>query len=209
MRSKQQAQNLIKILQYVYGYVELELDKVANITMGVSPNGNSITDTKNEENIEFHQGKTYFGETMLLQSNVYTNEPKKYAEKNSIVMSVRAPVGDTNMTDRKIAIGRGLCSILADEEISTTKYLYYYIQSNVDKLKAMSNGSTFEAINSENIRKFAIPLPPLEEQQRIVDILDRFDKLCNDISEGLPAEIEARQKQYEYYREKLLTLKKL
>ena len=204
-----QAQNLIKILQYVYGYVELELDKVANITMGVSPSGNSITDIKSGKNIEFHQGKTYFGETMLLQSNVYTNEPKKYAEKNSIVMSVRAPVGDTNMVNRKISIGRGLCSILADEKISLTKYLYYYIKSNVDKLKAMSNGSTFEAINSESIRKFTVSLPPLEEQQRIVDILDRFDKLCNDISEGLPAEIEARQKQYEYYREKLLSFKKL
>ena len=209
LRSKQQAQNLIKILQYVYGYVELELDKVANITMGVSPSGNSITDIKSEKNIEFHQGKTYFGETMLLQSNVYTNEPKKYAEKNSIVMSVRAPVGDTNMVNRKISIGRGLCSILADEKISLTKYLYYYIKSNVDKLKAMSNGSTFEAINSESIRKFTVSLPPLEEQQRIVDILDRFDRLCNDISEGLPAEIEARQKQYEYYREKLLNFKKL
>ena len=209
MRSKQQAQNLIKILQYVYGYVELELDKVANITMGVSPNGNSITDIKSEKNIEFHQGKTYFGETMLLQSNVYTNEPKKYAENNSIVMSIRAPVGDTNMVDRKISIGRGLCSILADEKISLTKYLYYYIKSNIDKLKVMSNGSTFEAINSESIRKFTVSLPPLEEQQRIVDILDRFDKLCNDISEGLPAEIEARQKQYEYYREKLLNFKKL
>ena len=209
LRSKQQAQNLIKILQYVYGYVELELDKVANITMGVSPSGNSITDIKSEKNIEFHQGKTYFGETMLLQSNVYTNEPKKYAENNSIVMSVRAPVGDTNMVDRKISIGRGLCSILADEKISLTKYLYYYIKSNVDKLKAMSNGSTFEAINSESIRKFTVSLPPLEEQQRIVDILDRFDKLCNDISEGLPAEIEARQKQYEYYREKLLSFKKI
>ena len=113
------------------------------------------------------------------------------------------------MVDRKISIGRSLCSIIADEEISITKYLYYYIQSNVDKLKAMSNGSTFEAINSENIRKFNIFLPSLEEQQRIVDILDRFDKLCNDISEGLPAEIEARQKQYEYYREKLLSFKKL
>ena len=209
LRSKQQAQNLIKILQYVYGYVELELDKVANITMGVSPSGNSITNIKSEKNIEFHQGKTYFGETMLLQSNVYTNEPKKYAENNSIVMSVRAPVGDTNMVDRKISIGRGLCSILADEKISLTKYLYYYIKSNVDKLKAMSNGSTFEAINSESIRKFTVSLPPLEEQQRIVDILDRFDRLCNDISEGLPAEIEARQKQYEYYREKLLNFKKL
>ena len=209
LRSKQQAQNLIKILQYVYGYVELELDKVANITMGVSPNGNSITDIKSEKNIEFHQGKTYFGETMLLQSNVYTNEPKKYAENNSIVMSIRAPVGDTNMVDRKISIGRGLCSILADEKISLTKYLYYYIKSNIDKLKAMSNGSTFEAINSESIRKFTVSLPPIEEQQRIVDILDRFDRLCNDISEGLPAEIEARQKQYEYYREKLLNFKKL
>ena len=208
-QASKQAQNLIKILQYVYGYVELELDKVANITMGVSPSGNSITDIKSEKNIEFHQGKTYFGETMLLQSNVYTNEPKKYAEKNSIVMSVRAPVGDTNMVNRKISIGRGLCSILADEKISLTKYLYYYIKSNVDKLKAMSNGSTFEAINSESIRKFTVSLPPLEEQQRIVDILDRFDKLCNDISEGLPAEIEARQKQYEYYREKLLSFKKL
>ena len=52
-----------------------------------------------------------------------------------------------------------------------------------------------------------IPVPPLEEQEHIVSILDRFDKLCNDISEGLPAEIEARQKQYEYYRDKLLTFK--
>ena len=58
------------------------------------------------------------------------------------------------------------------------------------------------------MNKILIPLPPLEEQRRIVDILDRFDKLCNDISEGLPAEIEARQKQYEYFREKLLTFKK-
>ena len=59
------------------------------------------------------------------------------------------------------------------------------------------------------MKKYEIPVPSLEEQQRIVDILDRFDKLCNDISEGLPAEIEARQKQYEYYRDKLLTFKPL
>ena len=62
-------------------------------------------------------------------------------------------------------------------------------------------------IPMEKIRKFEIPLPPLKEQQRIVDILDRFDRLCNDLSEGLPAEIEARKKQYEYYRDKLLTFK--
>lgn len=55
------------------------------------------------------------------------------------------------------------------------------------------------------IKEIEIPLPPLEEQGRIVKILDRFDKLCNDLSEGLPVEIEARQKQYEYYRDKLLS----
>ena len=52
--------------------------------------------------------------------------------------------------------------------------------------------------------EFEISVPPLEEQERVVKILDRFDKICNDLREGLPAEIEARQKQYEYYRDKLL-----
>ena len=61
--------------------------------------------------------------------------------------------------------------------------------------------------NTGAIGNVIVPVPPLEEQKRIVAILDRFDKLCNDLSEGLPAEIEARQKQYEYYRDKLLTFK--
>lgn len=59
------------------------------------------------------------------------------------------------------------------------------------------------------LRNIPIPVFTFSEQQQIVEILDRFDKLCNDISEGLPAEIEARQKQYEYYRDKLLTFKEV
>lgn len=59
------------------------------------------------------------------------------------------------------------------------------------------------------LNKVKIPVPPIEEQQRIVDILDRFDALVNDISSGLPAEIAARRKQYEYYRDQLLTFKEL
>ena len=60
---------------------------------------------------------------------------------------------------------------------------------------------------SNVVAKIKLPVPPLEEQERIVAILDRFDALCNDLTSGLPAEIEARKKQYEYYRDKLLTFK--
>ena len=68
-------------------------------------------------------------------------------------------------------------------------------------------GGTVKSVSMAEMRKLQIPVPPLEEQERIVAILDRFDKLCNDISQGLPAEIEARKKQYEYYRDKLLSFK--
>ena len=61
----------------------------------------------------------------------------------------------------------------------------------------------------EHYLTLEIELPSIDEQKRIVSILDKFEKLCNDISQGLPAEIEARQKQYEYYRDKLLTFKEL
>lgn len=64
-------------------------------------------------------------------------------------------------------------------------------------------------LTSPMIQKISIPIPPVSEQNRIVSILDRFDALCNDITQGLPAEIEARRKQYEYYRDKLLTFQPL
>ena len=62
-------------------------------------------------------------------------------------------------------------------------------------------------MNQKNLNRIEIPLPSQERQKYIVDILDRFDSICNDLTSGLPAEIEARQKQYEYYRDKLLTFK--
>ena len=77
------------------------------------------------------------------------------------------------------------------------------------KLEKITTGGTIKHILASGMKKVTIPVPPIEEQQRIVNILDRFDALCNDISEGLPAEIEARQKQYEYYRDKLLTFKEV
>ena len=87
-----------------------------------------------------------------------------------------------------------------------TKFLFYVLNRNSQLLR-YDNGVDQTNLRKDDILNIHIPVPPIEEQQRIVEILDRFDKLCNDISEGLPAEIEARQTQYEYYRDKLLTFK--
>ena len=76
-----------------------------------------------------------------------------------------------------------------------------------EQIGRTASGVTRYNVSKEKMKKIVIPIPPIEEQKRIAEILDKFDKLCNDLSEGLPAEIEARQKQYEYYRDKLLSFK--
>lgn len=90
------------------------------------------------------------------------------------------------------------------------KYLYYILKNNIDKFrKAASGMGSMPQISLKVTEDFLIPIPPLQIQEQIVRILDRFDKLCDDISEELHTEIEALQKQYEYYRDKLLTFKPL
>ena len=71
----------------------------------------------------------------------------------------------------------------------------------------MKRGAGVPHISGEAILAIMIPLPSLDEQTKLVSILDRFDILCSDMAEGIPSEIEARQKQYEYYRDKLLTFR--
>ena len=100
-------------------------------------------------------------------------------------------------------------SINGIDDIILTKYIYYYLKSIQNKIYLMKKGGGVPHVKISDIKNFKIPLPPLHEQQRIVDILDRFDALCNDITKGLPAEIEARKKQYEYYRDLLLNFKSL
>lgn len=90
------------------------------------------------------------------------------------------------------------------------KFVYYilatpYFQEQLRKITSPSGQSKF---NKTQLKELVVPIPPLAEQQRIVDILDRFEALTSDLSAGLPAEIEARQKQYEYYRNRLLTFQR-
>ena len=87
----------------------------------------------------------------------------------------------------------------------TRRYVEFYLNS-IDLSPYISGGAQ-PKLNQKNLNNIPIPLPSLQEQERIVSILDRFDAICNDITSGLPAEIEARTRQYEYYRDKLLTFK--
>lgn len=103
-----------------------------------------------------------------------------------------------------------LCYVMRSKHSDVMiKYVYYYLCSHkADILGLVHEGET-PAINKSELAGLRILVPPFEEQQRIVSILDRFDKLTNDLSSGLPAEIEARHKQYEYYRDRLLSFDEL
>ncbi len=96
---------------------------------------------------------------------------------------------------------------IVSEEV-LPKYYYFYMKAAFLPYiqKTMFQGSV-ASIRRLMLNQFPVSVPSIEEQQKIIDILERFDALCNDMSDGLPAEINARQKQYEYYREKLLTFK--
>ena len=83
--------------------------------------------------------------------------------------------------------------------------MYYALKSIETDLNGMKRGAGVPHISGEILGRVKLFIPSILEQQRIVNILEHFDTLCNDLSLGLPAEIEARQKQYEYYRNKLLS----
>ena len=98
--------------------------------------------------------------------------------------------------------------IISDRVIP--KYYFYYMKTTFyDYIMKNAVNSSVTSIRRKMLDEYTVPVPPIEEQQRIVDILDRFDTLCNDISEGIPAEIEARIKQYNYYRDKILSFDKV
>ena len=101
------------------------------------------------------------------------------------------------------------CLVVTDLKGIRNKYIYYFLCTKQDYIKSNVRKASIPRLSRTVIESIQIPLISEEEQDKIVSILDRFDSLCNDLSSGLPAEIEARQKQYEYYRDKLLTFKPL
>lgn len=158
------------------------LGNISNIVMGQSPDSSTVSDV--EGGIEFHQGKASFGKVFINNSGLYCTKPSKIAIPDDILLSVRAPVGTLNITDRELCIGRGLVAIRKYIDIEN-KFFYYFIMALEEELVKKSTGTTFKAVASTAIKEFLIPLPPLEEQNRIVAkidlIMDYLDKLQQEI----------------------------
>lgn len=131
-------------------------------------------------------------------------------KKGDILYCLRGSTGKNAIfTCDEGTVASSLVSIRPHEGFSN-RYIFYLLNSSMELVQrnAKDTGAAQPNLSAASVKEYVFPVPPLEEQQRIVDILDKFDALVNDISQGLPAEIEARRKQYEYYRDKLLTFKK-
>lgn len=129
-----------------------------------------------------------------------------FPKKGDVLISAAGTIGRTVVYDGEPAYFQdsNIVWIDNDESVVLNSYLRYCYELKPWKA---SEGGTIPRLYNDNIAKTVIAVPSIEEQKRVVSILDRFDAICNDLTGGLPAEIEARQKQYEYYRDKLLTFK--
>ena len=169
------------------------------------------SETSPNGDIPFYKIGTFGGEPNAYISKETFEKYKSlysFPKKGDILISAAGTIGRTVVYDGEPAYYQdsNIVWIDNDETIVLNRYLYYIYQLSPWQI---STGGIIARLYNDNIANAKINIPPIKKQERIVSILDRFDKLCNDISEGLPAEIEARRKQYEYYRDKLLSFEEV
>lgn len=136
------------------------------------------------------------------------NSSAKWIPENCVIVAMYgATVGKIGINKIPMTTNQACANIELDENVANYRYVFHFLSSQYKYIKSLGSGSQTN-INAQIVKKIQIPIPSLAEQKRIVAILDKFDDLTNSISEGLPREIEQRKKQYEYYRELLLSFPK-
>lgn len=161
----------------------VRLGEAYTVIMGQAPQGDMVL-PYSDGSMEFHQGKIFFTDEIIGKSNVCCNTASKIAPEHSVLLCVRAPIGIVNITDRTIGIGRGLAAI-APIASSNIKFLFYLMRSQKNSFVKQGTGSTFKAITADVVFNQIVPLPPLAEQQRIVEKLDKLLPLCDSLEEKL------------------------
>lgn len=210
----QYRQDLIRLLQWVFGPIRVQLGAICDFTRG---NGLQKKDFTEEGFPVIHYGQIYtrYGfstkDTVSFTSQSVFDKLKK-AQPNDIIMATTSEnVEDVGKSvvwegDEEIGISGDAYILHTSQD---ARFINYYLKSihfQTQKEKKVT-GTKVIRINSNDMQNFTIIIPSIENQSRIVSILDRFDNLVNSISNGLPKEIALRQKQYEYFRDKLLKFK--
>lgn len=174
----------------------LKLKECCTIIAGQSPESKYY----NTEGIgiPFFQGKADFGD-VYPRIRVYCSQPTKIAEKDDILLSVRAPVGPTNLSPGKVCIGRGLTAIRPTTKLNL-RYLLYYFKFFEVQLQQKGTGTTFKAITQDIIKNLEIPVPPIPEQERLVSKIEElFSKLDASV-----AELQTAKEKLKVYRQAVL-----
>ena len=148
--------------------------------------------------IPFFQGKADFGE-VYPTIRVYCSQPTKIAEKDDILLSVRAPVGATNLSPGKVCIGRGLTAIRPSADLDL-KYLLYFFRYYEVQLQEKGTGTTFKAITQDVVKNIEIPIPDIDEQKRIVS---KVDELFSELDNGVET-LKKTKQQLAIYRQAVL-----
>ncbi len=189
----------IKLIQYVFGYAYLTLDKISeNCDRQRKP----VTKGKRETGKYPYYGAS--GIVDYVSDYIFEGDYLLVSEDGANLLARTTPIAFSISGKNWV---NNHAHVLKFDTYELRRYVEIYLNS-IDLGKFISGGAQ-PKLNQENLNKIVIPVPEEEKIKDIVNILDRFDILCNNLSAGLPAEIKARQKQYEYYRDKLLSFKEL
>ncbi len=210
--------------QYIY-YRELLLDfsqhnniqwkKLGEVCTKVCSGG-----TPSTSNPEYYKGnipwlrtqdvdwKDVYDTDIKITEEAIKHSSAQWIPANCVIVAMYGATAAKACINRiPLTTNQACCNLQVDENIANYKYVYHWICREYERLRALGEGSQSN-LSGKKIKDYKIPLPPLSEQQRIVEILDKFDTLTNSISEGLPLEIQLRRQQYEYYREQLLDFRR-
>jgi type I restriction enzyme S subunit len=214
-RKKQYSYYRDQLLTFEEGEVEWKtLGDIANVQRGASPRPIAKYITDDVDGVPWIKiGDTSPG-SKYVNSTAQKITPagakmSRILNKGDFIMSNSMSFGRPYILNIKGAIHDGWASISGFSDTLNSDYLYHYLSSNkVQSYWAGKiNSGSVSNLNADIIKTLPVPIPTLSEQDKIAVLLDKFDALTNSLTEGLPREIELRQKQYEYYRDKLFTFK--
>ena len=160
----------------VFHFPIARLGEVAEIIAGQSPPGSSYN--VSGDGTPFYQGKTEFGDIFIGEPTKWTTEPKRIAETDDILMSVRAPVGPVNLSTERVCIGRGLAAIRPVPSSVLARYAFYVLRGLESEITGTA-GATFASINKSDIAEIEIPLPPLEVQRELVAEIEGYQRVMD------------------------------